>query len=327
MRPDCILVDDFDTDEDCRNPDILNKKWDWFEGAAFPTRSISSDLLVVFCGNLIAFDCCVKRAGAKADHWDIVNIRDKNGRSTWAAKNTEEDIDRVLSKISTRIVQQEYYNNPLSEGEVFKELTWGTCPPLSKLQLAVVYGDPAPSNSRNKATSFKALFLIGYYDGKFYVYKGFLDHVVNEEYVNWYYYLRDYIADRCQAYYFIENNKLQDPFYEQVFLPLFAAKGKELGFIPISPDTRRKPEKFDRIEGNLEPLNRQGKLILNIDEKDNPHMKRLEEQFLLLNKRMKAPADGVDCIEGGWYILNAKIQTLSQDSYTVGTRQRNKKRF
>ena len=40
VRPDCILVDDFDTDEDCRNPDIVNKKWDWFEGAAFPTRSV-----------------------------------------------------------------------------------------------------------------------------------------------------------------------------------------------------------------------------------------------------------------------------------------------
>lgn len=327
VRPDSILVDDFDTDEDCRNPDIINKKWDWFEGAAFPTRSISGNLLVVFCGNIIALDCCVKRAGEKADHWDIVNIRNKNGKSTWPEKNTEEAIDRTLSKLSTRIVQQEYFNNPLSEGEVFHELTWGKCPPLSKLQLAVVYGDPAPSNSKNKATSFKALFLIGYCNGKFYIYTGYLDHVVNEEYVSWYYYLRDYIADKCQAYYFIENNKLQDPFYEQVFLPLFAAKGQELGFIPISPDTRKKPEKFDRIEGNLEPLNRQGKLILNIDEQNNPHMIRLSEQFLLINKQMKSPADGVDCIEGGWYILNSKIRTLNTESYTIGRRIRNSKRF
>lgn len=258
VRPDTILVDDFDTDEDCRNPDIVNKKWDWFEGAAFPTRSVSGDLLVVFCGNIIALDCCVKRAGEKADNWDIINIRDKNGKSTWPYRNTEERINRILSKLSTRMVQQEYFNNPLSEGEVFKEMTWGKCPPLSKLQLAVAYGDPAPSNSRNKATSFKALFLIGYYDGNFYIYKGFLDHVVNDEYVNWYYYIHDYVGDKCQVFYFIENNKLQDPFYEQVFLPLFAAKGQERGFIPISPDTRKKPEKFDRIEGNLEPLNRRG---------------------------------------------------------------------
>lgn len=321
VRPDCIVVDDFDTDEDCRNPDIVAKKWDWFEGAAFPTRSISGALLVVFCGNIIAPDCCVKRAGDKADHWDIINIRDKNGRSTWPDKNSEEAIDRALSKVSTRIAQQEYFNNPLSEGDVFRELTWGKCPPLTKVPFVVAYGDPAPSNSKNKATSFKALFLIGYYEGKFYVYTGWLDHVVNAEYVNWYYYARDYVAERTQVFYFIENNKLQAPFYEQVFLPLFAEKGKKEGFIPISPDTRKKPEKFDRIEGNLEPLNRQGKLILNVEEENNPHMQRLKEQFLLINRQMKAPADGVDCVEGGWYIANAKIRTLDSDSYTVGKRR------
>ena len=101
---------------------------------------------------------------------------------------------------------------------------------------------PHHRNSRNKATSFKALFLIGYYDGNFYVYKGYLDHVVNDEYVNWYYYIHDYVGDKCQVFYFIENNKLQDPFYEQVFLPLFAAKGQEKALYPF----RQIPEKSPR---------------------------------------------------------------------------------
>lgn len=327
VRPDAVVVDDYDTDQDCRNPDTLKKKWDWFEQALFPTRSVSEDLLVVFCGNIIALDCCVKRAGERADNWDIVNIRDRNGRSTWPEKNTDARIARIESKISARSFQQEYMNNPLAEGETFKEMRWGKCPPLEKLRFAVAYGDPAPSNSKNKATSFKALFLIGYSAGVFYVYTGYLDHVVNDEFVNWYYYLRDYVAGRTQVYNYIENNKLQDPFYEQVFIPLFSGKGLTRGHIGIIPDTRCKPEKFDRIEGNLEPLNRQGKLILNADERDNPNMKRLEEQFLLVNRAMKAPADGVDCIEGGVWIINQKISTLSDGSYTIGQRRVNKKRY
>ncbi len=327
IRPDTVIVDDYDTDADCRNPDILKKKWDWFEGALFPTRSVSADLLVVFCGNIIAPDCCIKRAGEKADHWDIVNIRDKNGKSTWPEKNTEEKIDRTLSKISTKAAQQEYFNNPLTEGDVFKEMIWGKCPPLSKLRFVVAYGDPAPSNSKNKATSFKACFLVGLYEGNFYVYTGFLDHVVNDEFVQWYYYLKDYAGERTQIYNYIENNKLQDPFYEQVFVPIFNSKGKEQGYIGIIPDTRAKPEKFDRIEGNLEPMNRQGRLILNIAERDNPHMKRLEEQFLLINRAMKSPADGPDCIEGAVWIINQKISTLSAGSYSVGERHTNSKRF
>lgn len=327
IRPDCVLVDDFDTDSDCRNPDIVNKKWKWFEEALFPTRSVSEDLQVIFCGNIIAKDCCITRAGEKADHWDVVNIVDAKGVSSWPEKNTPERIARIRSKISTKAFEQEYMNNPLSEGETFKEMVWGKCPPLNKLSYAVCYSDPAPSNSKNKATSFKSNFLIGYHEGKFYVYTGYLDHVVNEEFVNWFYYLRDYADGRCQLYNYIENNTLQNPFYEQVFLPIFAQKGAEKGFISIIPDERRKPEKFDRIEGNLEPLNRQSRLILNIDEKNNPNMQRLEEQFLLINRGMKSPADGPDCIEGGVFILNAKIQTLSAGSFIVGQRQANKKRY
>lgn len=327
VRPDTVLVDDFDTDEDCRNELTLGKKWNWFEQALFPTRSVSEDLLVVFCGNIIARRCCVTFAGEKADHWDIVNIRDAEGRSTWPEKNSEERIRRIEAKISTRSFQQEYMNNPLAEGEVFKEIMWGKCPPLRKLRFAVAYGDPSPSNSKSKNSSFKACFLVGYAEGKFYVYTGFLDHVTNDEFVDWYYLLRDYVGDRTQIYNFIENNKLQEPFYEQVFMPLFAQKGSELGFLGITPDERRKPDKFDRIEGNLEPLNRQGRLVLNIDEKDNAHMKRLEEQFLLLHRAMKAPADGPDCIEGAVYILNGKISTLSSDAVTIGRRERPNKRY
>ena len=150
---------------------------------------------------------------------------------------------------------------------------------------------------------------------------------MNEEFVQWYYDMRDYCGGKTQLYNYIENNKLQDPFYEQVFVPLFNEKGRTMGFIGIIPDTRAKPEKFDRIEGNLEPLNRLGKLVLNIDEKDNPHMKRLEEQFKLVNRSMKSPADGPDCIEGGVWIINQKIGTLSSDSYSIGHKSINTKRY
>ncbi len=322
-RPDAIIVDDYDTDEDCRNPDIVKQKWDWFENALFPTRSVSEDLLVVFCGNVIANNCCVVNASKKADNWEVINIRDAKGKSTWPEKNSEERIRRIEMKVSTKAFQQEYMNNPLSEGDVFKQMVYGECPPLKRLQFAIAYGDPAPSNSKNKASSFKALWLIGYLEGKFYVYYGFLDHVTNEEFVEWYYSIRDYVDGRTQVYSYIENNKLQDPFYEQVFMPMFAKKGQEKGFVGIIPDERCKPPKFERIEGNLEPLVRQGRLVFNIAERENPHMKRLEEQFMLVNRAMKSPADGPDCIEGGVYIANQKIATMATGAIVIGARTRN----
>ena len=76
---------------------------------------------------------------------------------------------------------------------------------------------PSPSNSKNGKGSFKAVWLIGCKEGKFYIITGFLDHVTNSEFVNWYYHIDKYVNERTQVYRFIENNTLQDPFYEQVF--------------------------------------------------------------------------------------------------------------
>lgn len=353
VRPDCLLMDDYDTDEECRNPEIVKNKWTWFEQALFFTRSMSEALLTIWTGNIIAKDCCVSRAGAKArelaerakpiGNWDIINIRmvDINhpdpqadfqcGTSVWPEKNSEEVIDEVLAQVSLASSQKECFNNPVVEGSYFKEIKWGECPPISKLKYIVSYGDPAPSNKTSKKAaknSFKANFLMGLYEGTLYVYTGYLAHVINDEFVNWYYYQRDYVRERAQIRCYIENNKLQDPFYEQVFKPIFLQKGKENGFyINISPDGRDKPDKFVRIEGNLEPLNRAGRMVFNIREKDNPHMQRLEEQFKLFDDGLPSPADGPDAIEGGYFMCQQLNAHVEAGSCWVGHRPVNRKRM
>jgi hypothetical protein len=328
IRPDFILIDDIDTDEECRNPERIIKKWNWIEQALIPTVSVSGNYRIIFNGNIISRDCCITRAMKKADHADVINIRDKNGVSSWPEKNSEADIDKIISMISTSSAQKEYWNNPLSEGDVFKELTWGKIPPLAKFRFLVAYGDPAPSNSTNGKGSFKTIFLVGFYEAKFYVLTGYLDHVVNSEYVSWYYFLKEFTSEKTQIYNYIENNTLQNPFYEQVFIPLFVSASKEKGsMIGIIPDDRKKPDKYSRIEGNLEPLNRMGKLIFNEAEKTNPHMVRLAEQFLLVNPRLSAPADGPDAIEAAVWIINQKNSQLLSGSYTIGIKHGSSKSF
>ena len=237
VRPDLLLMDDYDTDEECRNIEVLNNKWRWFENALFFTRSISEALLTIWTGNIIAKDCCVVRAGNKAreladrekplGHWDIINLRMvdinhpdpqedyRNGKSVWPEKNSEEAVDEVLAQVSLAAGQKECFNNPVIEGHYFDEIKWGECPPVHKLKYIVSYGDPAYSNKVSKKAaqnSFKANILCGLYEGTLYVYTCFLQHVTNDEFVNWYYYLQDYVKERAQLRCFIENNTLQDPF-------------------------------------------------------------------------------------------------------------------
>lgn len=311
IRPDKINIDDIDTDEECRNPDRIINKVKWIMEALIPTRSISNPLSIVVNGNIIAKKCCVTELSKYADSHEIINIRDKDGNSTWLSKNSEAAIDRVLSTISYNSAQKEYFNNPITEGGVFKELTYGLCPPLSMCDDVLVYGDPSTSNKDRGSASTKSVMIIGRYKMKYYIYKAFVDQMSNSKYVDCLYeayrYLVQNKVDVKRIY--IENNSLQDPHYEQVLLPLIYQNANTYGFtIPITPDVRRKPDKFFRIEGTLEPLNRLGNLVFNLKEKEEPNMVRTHDQFLGVSQTSKT-MDAPDAVEGGvWIMQNRVIQ-------------------
>lgn len=348
FRPDFILIDDIDTDEECRNVDRVKIKWKWLEEALIPTMSVSGKYRILFNGNIIAKECCIAFAIEKArsipniGYVSIINIRMvdirkpdpvndfKYGESVWPQKNTEEDIDMFLSLISISAIHKEFYNNPIAVGEIFKDMVWGRVPALSKFKFLVIYGDPAPGENKSKKSSTKSVCLLGKYNSKLYVIKCFLERGLNSEFINWYVSLLEYVNGRVPCYCWMENNKLQDPFFQQVFQPLVrkVRKQKKIALY-IKGDEDKKTDKATRIEANLEPLNREGNLILNEVEKDNPHMKRLEEQFKLFTLKLDFPADGPDTVEGGNRRIDIKLRD-AEPSTTIprkAQRAKNKNRL
>ena len=318
-HPDILLLDDFDTDADCRNKTILDKKWDWWEGAFYPTKSVSEPTLICFCGNLIAKDTCVARAGAKADHHDIINIVDKDGNSTWPQKNKPEHIARIRQQISTKAFQQEYMNNPISEGKIFKNLPLGKVPPVKKFKFIVVYGDPAYSNSKaDKKNSTKAIVAMGYLKGTYYILKAFCAHASNDEYIEWFYTLKNVLGSSTPVYFVQENNTLQNPFFEQVFMPMIREKNQLKGeSLYVRGDDRKKGDKASRIEASLEPIDREGRLVFNEEERDNPHMIELMDQFKMFELHLPYCADGPDCVEGAKVYMDGKMRSANTVIDTV----------
>lgn len=324
-RPDVILIDDIDTDEECRNPDRIKESVNWIEQALIPTRSISNPLLIIACGNVIANYCCITEMAKRADKHEIINIRDKNGKSSWPQKNSEAHIDRVLSQISWASAQKEYFNNPIIEGTVFKEIYYDKVPKLKDCDSVVIYSDPATSNKDKGKASTKGVIVIGKKGLKYYVYRVWLDTMGNSKFIDCLFEAYQYVVsegvDVCKVY--VENNSLQDPFYEQVLYPLIRQKANDTGkALPITPDTRRKAEKYFRIEGTLEPLNRLGNLIFNEKEKKNPNMQRMESQMLGVSEKAKM-MDGPDMLEGGVWILQNRSFTYNNDwrSGTIASRK------
>lgn len=318
-RPDILDIDDIDTDEDCRNPKIIQQKWAWIEQALIPTLSVSGKKRVRFNGNIIAKYCCITEAIKKADHVDIVNIRDKNGKSTWPQKNSESDIDYTLSKISYISQQKEYFNNPITEGSVFVKMHYKDMPLLSAYKFLVCYIDLSyKSSTRN---DFKAAVLMGRYKDEYHVIKTWLKQGTTRELAQGLINIKNFVGGKTALYFYAEENFMQD-----VFVKILHGDINELkGNIFISPDTRKKPEKFHRIESTLEPLNTNGKLFLNEAERNNPHMQVLEEQFITLEPGSKSHDDGPDACEGAKHIIDLK--NFSDVSMTLGVRRGHDKRW
>ncbi len=84
--------------------------------------------------------------------------------------------------------------------------------------------------------------------------------------------------------------------------------------LSIKPDEDKKTDKATRIEADLEPLDREGMLIFNEAEKDNPHMKELVNQFDLFEMTLPYPADGPDCIQGGNRAIDRKNASLQKNN-------------
>lgn len=297
VRPDIILMDDFDTDEICRNPDRVEQNWEWFEQAVLATRSVSKPLLVLWCGNIIAEDCCIKKAMKKADKAEVVNIRDANGKSTWK-KNTEAMINRVLSKISWASGQKEYFNKPIILGKVFTKLHYGKMRPLRDYKFLVAYTDP----SYKKKGDYKATALLGRWKDEYHVLRMHCAQTTTAKMLDWNYEIQKDFGVKVPIYYYIEWPWIDDPIKQEI-----KAANKRHGVaIHPKPDERKKPDKYHRIESNLEPINRAVKLIFNEKLKDTEDMQTAEGQFLALSPKSRANDDAPDAVEGAKWVLDSK---------------------
>lgn len=321
VRPDVLLIDDFDTDEDCRNPDTVDKKWQWLEKAFYATRSISNPLLVIFCGNIIAEHCCIKLAMEMADKAEVINIRDQNGKSTWPQKNTEAMIDRTLSKISYASQQGEYFNNPITIGKVFQNLHYKKMQPLRDYRFLVSYTDP--SYKAGKKNDYKATTLIGKWRDEYHVLKMYCAQTTTARMIDWQYEIMKDVGGVVPVYFIIEWPSIDDPIKQE----LDAANKRHGITLPLRPDERVKPDKFFRIESLLEPLNRNEKLWFNEQIKTSDHMKNTEAQFLALSPTSRAHDDAPDAVEGGVYDINSRTINDMKKIQGVHHRGGNRKRL
>lgn len=304
-RPDYIIIDDIDDDEMVRNDQRVSKATEWVLSALFGTMEAGRGRFIMV-GNKIAktsiLSKIIERPGV---HHTKVNILDKNGNPTWKENYTPAEVAEIRAFMGERKFQKEYMNNPLTEGAIFqqKHIRYGKMLPLKEYRQLICYTDPSFKNSAT--ADYKATMLVGKTpDGHFHLLKAFAGQTSVSEMVNWHYEIMDYVDGKVPVMYYMESNFMQD-----LMLDEFKKVGASVGLhVPIRGDSRKKPDKFARIEA-MQPLFERGLVVFNENEKNTPGMQVLEEQLLMFERGSRSHDDAPDALESAIWMLSQRTRT------------------
>ena len=291
-RPDYIICDDLDDDELSRNPARVEAATEWTREALMGTFGAEGGRFIMV-GNLIS-KCSILANIMETPgvHVSRVDVYDKDGNPAWPEYWTKERIEKKRIQVGYRAFQKEYMNNPITLGAVFKAED-------------IVFGKMLPRLSQY-------VQLICYTDPSYHVLKAFADQTSVSNMIEWYYTIEKYVDGRVPVYYYMEANMLQELLLEEV-----RKQGVARGHvIPIKKDSRKKPDKFARIEA-MQPLFEQHLVIFNQDEKDSPGMQVLVEQLLATERGSRMHDDAPDALESAIWMIDRRWSHNAENIITV----------
>ena len=315
-RPDYIVIDDLDDDELCENPARVTRLTKWVKEALFGALDGGRGRFIMV-GNLIAKNSVLANiAATDGVHVSQVNIWDKNGNVSWAAKWTPDEVKDIERFQGYRSFQKEYMNNPITEGAVFRQdwIKWGKLPDLKKFEELILYIDPSFKGTTKN--DYKAAKLWGKVGSQLWHIKAFVRQCSVAEMVRWLYDLYEWSIEKGIAIkWYMEANFMQDTILDE-----FRREGDLRGYqLPISADRRKKPDKFQRVEA-ISPLWERGFVSYNDAERNDPDMLAGIDQTLAFEKGMRGHDDAPDADEGAIWFLQKHSRV---NSFTPSFGRRN----
>lgn len=303
FRPDYIVMDDVDDDELCRNPDRVNKMYDWAREALLMSSDMGKCRFIVV-GNKIGKNSLVSSFEQNPDFRVMkVCALDKKGNPEWKEKYSKVDIEKMMKTLGYRSAQKELFHNPIAEGSVFRNEWIRYVEPLSfsKYEYVVSYCDPSFKNS--PTSDYKAIITVGKTGQEFHILSTFVRKCSVAELVRYWYDYHEGLHGRAIVDYFMETNFIQD-----MILDEFIREGRTRGYqLPLRRDARKKPDKFARIEA-MSPLFENGFVFISRDIKDTEDTRVFIDQLLSFEKGSHAHDDAPDALEGSVYILNQRTR-------------------
>ena len=297
-RPDYIVIDDLDDDELCRNEKRVKDLTDWVKEALFGALDVGRGRFIMV-GNLISKTSVLANiAATKGVYVSEIKAVDRDGNPVWKEKWTKEEAQEYRDFVGYRAWEKEMMHNPIKDGTIFRHdwIRFKKVLPLKKYDQLVCYTDP--SFKSTTANDYKASRLWGKTGSELHLIDCYVRQDTVTGMVRWLYDLYERTRDEAAVLFFMEANFMQD-----IILDEFTEEGKRRGYqLPIMPDTRKKPDKLQRIEA-VSPLWERGFVFYNEALKDTPDMQVGIEQTLALERGSRVHDDAPDADEGAIWIL------------------------
>jgi predicted phage terminase large subunit-like protein len=314
-RPDYIVIDDLDDDELVNNDARVSKMVDWVLEALLGSMDMGKGRFVMV-GNRIGKNSVLanfsKRPGLTHS---VVNAIDEYGLPSWGEKYNIGEIKELEAFMGYRRFQKEYMNNPIVEGSVFdsKWIKWIPALPLNQYDHLVAYCDPSFKNTTKN--DYKAIKLWGKKGTDLHLIDCMVDQCSVITMVAWFYDLHERKPQNVIIDYMMEASFMQD-----MLLDEFVKQGNIRGYqLPIRPDTRKKPDKFQRIEA-LSPLYERGVIYYNERKQQDRHMITALDQLLSFEKGNRTADDSPDADEGAIYYLQMASR-MTENKASFGKRR------
>ena len=307
-RPDYIVIDDLDDDELCRNKKRVDELTDWVKEALFGALDVGRGRFIMV-GNLISKTSVLANiCNTKGVHVSTVYAVDNEGNPVWKEKWTKQEAREYADFVGYRAWNKEMMHNPIIEGNVFRQewIRWAKRPAWKELTDFILYIDPSWKSKKTNDTKAAKLWAKHKTKTQLWQLRAFVRKASVAELVRWCYDIYEWSMDIGIAIRFY----MEASFMQDMILDDFTEEGNLRGYqLPITGDTRKKPDKFQRVEA-ISPLWERGFVFYDQEQKQDPDMQAGLEQTLAFQKGMSGNDDAPDADEGAIYILQKQTRQL-----------------
>jgi predicted phage terminase large subunit-like protein len=305
-RPEYIVLDDADDDEECRNPQRVDAAVNWVLRALIPAMSNGPARFVMVNNRIGSYTILTNLVSNKNFKHRQVNALDKDGNPVWPQQYSKEFYDHRLRLIGWPQFNTEYLNNPTYEGKFFKDdyIQWAPPFRLNQFERIVAYWDVAYSESQS--ADYNAVVVVGLRGSQKHVIDCYLRQSTMEGAIRWMseYFTR--LPKTVLVEWFAESQ-----FWNTAVDMAIQTVAKEQGFrMPLVFLDRpgRGSNKFARIMMMLPAFQRK-EIYFSAYMKHNTDMQRLIEQIKSMEPGSRSHDDGPDALEGAISKLENTRQT------------------